>query len=169
MELAKGIVKTEAREQAAIGEAIRDEEVFFRRVLPGSNHYTRTPDGIRISSQAFADRNFEPSVDRRALIEYLSLGGPAFTQGEPANGVLRIQARDVRGVEFTHSPAKQQPESYKADIHPWPLENNPTHCVIRLQPTTDKASVFKKLLERLALLAKWQIHPRDLAETGDRP
>ena len=131
MGMARNTVKEDILKDDVLFENIIDEEVFFRRVLPDKNHYRRDKNGIRINSQAFADRNLEPSVDRHKLIERLSLGGARYTQGDLRNGVLSIRAKDVRAIQAPYAPPKQK--------------------------------VFKKLIERLALLANWEIRPLDLA------
>jgi hypothetical protein len=144
-----------------VTQPITEGELFFRRVLLGRGYAYQNGE-LRISSQAFADRECEPSVDRELLCR--DLGGAAFTQQVPENGVLTITAAAVRGINIEHAEAKKEPAHFVADLDPRPIAGNPAHHVIRLVPTTDKKGVFKKLIERLPQLAKWEILPRDVRE-----
>lgn len=159
-------MSTESSVEALLFEEIRKEEVFFRRVLSRQG-YVSDHDGVRISSMAFADRKFEPSIDRLKIIERLALGGAEFTQQSPENGVLRLTAGDIRGVEFSHSPPKSPETQYTANVHPDPIKDAPknlAHCVVRARPAPNKKTIFKKLAERLARLAEWEILPPELKE-----
>lgn len=141
---------------ADVDEPVAEDERFFRRILPNSGHFKVTDDGLRVSSSAFSDRKFEPSIDREKLA--LPLGGPAFTQDGPGNGVVSVTASDVRGIKFDH-PLDNPIDTFVADVEPRPLDHNPAHYVVLLKPATKKKGVFKKLIERLARRAEWVIEP----------
>lgn len=138
-------------------DALEEDELFYRRILPDKGHFKLADGELRLSSQAFSDRQLEPSVDRARLTE--ALGGPAFTQSDPANGVVSIAVGDVRAIRVEHQPKGEEVSTFVADLQYRPVDGNPAHYVVLLVPTSKKKSVFKKLIERLARRAEWVIKP----------
>ena len=142
---------------------VSDDERFFRRLLPDRNHFALDSSGaFRVSSQGFADRQFEPSVDRELLCE--ELGGAAFTQQNPANCVVSVTQADVQAVRFDHGQ-KPPKQVFTAGLSYCPLTEypeNPAHYVVQLQPTSKSARVFKKLAERLARRAQLVLAPVEI-------
>lgn len=144
---------------------IPDVETLYRRVLPERRQVTRDPDGrLRVSSSAFDDREMKPSVDR----ESHCTGGPAWTQQVTDNGVLSLNTGAVRAIDtVVQRDAKGRlVEQHKIDVEPAPLPDNPAHCQIVASPEYRSDSAFRKLRERLALMALPVILPRDVRDNG---
>jgi hypothetical protein len=154
------------RTNVAIAGPLSGDEVVFRRV--GPTNFKREPDGtLRLSSQAFADRDLEPSVDRALLC--VARGGAEYTRRVPENGVASITVAKVRSERVEKNDAKNRPiATFHADVHPDPCPNedpdNDAHCLIRLSPEYATKKVFRRLLERLAQIALIELPPG--AETG---
>lgn len=145
--------------------AIPDEEVLFRRVrhLDPSGYHIEN-GVVRISTQAFSDTTFRPSVDQSSLCP----NGAATTQGQPNHGVLRVLTRTVRCIRVVKNDAKGRPErEHDVDVHPDPIVNEPNvpdnhaHAEIRAAPAIENKNLFRKLLERLQQEATWEILPED--------
>lgn len=140
---------------------LSDEESVFRRIE--ADKVKRHPDGsIRLSSQAFSDRKFEPSVDREAICA--RRGGAEFTRRAPENGVASVIVVQVRAERFSQQDSKGRPiAEFVADVHPDPCPEeepeNDAHCLIKLSPENATKAVFRRLIERLALLARIEILP----------
>ena len=141
-------------------ERVEDDELLYRRVeLRGQGYSLRPYGASKISSQAFADREQQPSVDRARLC-----GGPAYTQGDEQNGVLRLvtgQVREINSVQQTDQKGNVE-FRYKFDVVPVPLEENPAHAEIHAAPAYRNKQRFRRLLEQLSLLAEWEVYPADL-------
>lgn len=143
-------------------DTIPNEETLFRRVLSGSNAFSVVDGELRISSTAFADRSMQPSVDRSSRC----LNGAIHTQRTADNGVLKLPASAVRGIVDLKSST--QPNGveviHAVDVVANPLEAqgdqpaNPAHALVTTTPQVGK-SPFRRLLERLSLLACWEIRP----------
>lgn len=135
---------------------VPDEEILYRRVFPSRGHCSVVGGELKISSQAFTDRECEPSVDLASLCE----GGAAWTQqGDKAAGVLRLVVRDVRAVRITHD--KVEPS---LDVDPRPLADNVAHAVVVPEPSPkNPKALFRKTIERLAILAAPELLPADFA------
>ena len=149
---------------------VEDDERLFRRVVYlDSRGYSVVNGAARVSSQAFSDRRRRPSVDRECLAQ----GGPQWTQEGADNGVLVLGASVVRAtkaekkdhkgrlvrehsVDVVHEPVLNSP----------PLRDNPAHSVIEAAPEIDSEKTFRRLIERLALLAQWEVLPLDARATS---
>jgi hypothetical protein len=154
-------------------DSVSDNEIIYRCVFHGRNLY-RTKNGqLQISSQAFADRNQMPSVDRALLRNHQ----PSQTQKSSDDGVLSLVVLDVRQIDTVRQlDAKGNlVQQHKIDVVPDPTigkvgeADNPAHAEIRPTPAYQTKSVFKKLQESLAKLATerieqkgWEILPSDL-------
>src|SRR5438874_1795819 len=147
-------------------DPIADDEILYRRVLDGRDHYTVQNDGtIRVSSQAFYESGFRPSVDRAKLRD----NDPKKTLGTFSGGVASLVTHDVRSV----APIVQNDEKghfvqlCRVNVEYMPILNDPVepdndaHAEIYTNPPCNKR-VFRKLIEKLALLANarpWEIKP----------
>ncbi len=142
---------------------ITDDEVLYRRVPSNMKGLLKTlPDGtLKVSSQAFLDRNYRPSVDRAKLRNF----NPSQTLGPFLGGVVSVITGDVRSIVDLVQP----PLSMKVDVEPKPIiddpiePDNPAHAEIYTNPICSR-SAFQRLCERLALLANsrpWEIEPSD--------
>ncbi len=141
---------------------VDNEELLYRRVPMGRGLYQVADDGtIRISSQAFADRNQRPSVDRARLRNL----DPSRTQLDPTDGVISLLVGDVRAIDTLQQPDVHGNISQVAvDVEHVPLPDNHAHAEIYTVPPATK-SAFRRLRERLTQLANqhpWEIKPADV-------
>jgi hypothetical protein len=158
---------------------VDDKEVLFRKVFRGDSCYVpknasdcghgQLGKGVSISSQAFADKKAEPSVDR----EILCPADPreSWTQGGEDHGVLWLLTGRVREIDVYRQDPKGRAivQRYEVEVHHRPIRNDPTqrnnpaHSVVCTSPDcVAKASAKKRLLEGLAQIASWKILPKDL-------
>ncbi len=160
-------------------DKVAEGEVLYRgiRYMPdaqeGTRHYAVRSDGtVEISSEAFSDRDKEPSVDRAKIHK----NDATRTQVEETDAVLKLIARDVRIIPVTK---EKSPETYIVDVVPDPIVNHPTypdnlaHAKIRTMPRCGSA-IFRKFKISLAQLAesyadKWAILPVELRPESGRP
>ncbi|MBR8828430.1 MAG: hypothetical protein DSM107014_11120 [Gomphosphaeria aponina SAG 52.96 = DSM 107014] len=140
---------------------VADEEVLYRCVFYGKNNYKIDENNeIRVSSQAFTDRNQRPSVDRASLCN----NNPKYSQKDSKDGVVSLITRDVRLIDTVIQNDKKGKEefTYKIDVKSRPLDENHAHAQIEPNPEYRNKTPFRKLLERLAYLANqrgWEIPP----------
>lgn len=151
---------------------VLDEETLWRRVLDNGKHVTRTGNDVRISSTAFDDAGQRPSVDRACMCE--PLGGLSWTQEGEGNGVLTLNAGEIR--KHTISGEKQladaranAPKSiavtHVIDVLHSPVEEtnedreNPAHAQITPTPEWVNRSVFKRLKELLVRISTVEVLP----------
>jgi hypothetical protein len=143
---------------------ITDAEILYRRV-PHDRSFLVVQDGkMRVSSQAFADRLFRPSVDCANLCEH----DPRHTQRQQLDAVVSVVTGNVRAINnITKTGTDGQVQRFTIDVEHMPIVNHPlepdnlAHAEIHTKPACDK-NVFRKLKERLAQLANerlWEIEP----------
>jgi hypothetical protein len=125
---------------------VADDEILYRSVR--RDQIIPVAGGVRPSSQAFTDRHMEISVDRAKLRDH----DPYQSQMSPTDAVVSLRVSDVRGT----LPARPE---YAIDVRPDPLPENPAHALIYAQPQFANQSVFRRLRERLALLARIELLP----------
>ena len=124
---------------------------------------------VKVSSAAFSDRSFRPSVDRAELCH----NDPKETQHELSDGVVSVVTRDVRSTDTVVQNDKDgKPiRAFDVDVEPVPilrhptLPDNPAHAEIDTDPPCPNKTVFRKLVERLAQLANerpWEIELQGL-------
>jgi hypothetical protein len=147
---------------------VGDEEVLYRCVFYGRNLYQIQENTAKISSQAFADRNMRPSVDRADLCE----NNPCHSQKDEKDAIVSLLTKDVRLIDSViQNNPKGEPEfTYKIDVLPRPFEDNQAHAQIEPSPEYRNKTPFRKLLERLARLADergWEIEPYELRQPKD--
>ena len=148
-------------------DIVADDEIIYRCIFYGRDWYLIEADRVRISSQAFSDRNQMPSVDRATLQNH----DPKQSQRNPEDGVLSLVVADIRQIDSIQQlDAKGNlVQTYKIDVVADPAVGNLAHAEVRPNPKYQTKSVFRKLQERLAILAMqriekhgWDILPSDL-------
>lgn len=144
-------------------DRVADDEVLYRRVPHRPGHFLDENGRVRVTSQAFSDRRFRPSVDRAKLCGH----DPSHTRAAPTDAVASLVARQVRGID-TVEQRNEKGEvilRHSIDVEPRPirddpvLPDNPAHAEIFAVPEFQNERTFRKLRESLALLAEWQIPP----------
>jgi hypothetical protein len=156
-------------------DIVTDDEVIYRCVFYDRGLYRIVDQRLQLSSQAFADRNQMPSVDRAALRG----NDPTQTQKSPEDGVVSLLTGVVRQIDTVRQmDAKGKLiTQYQINVIADPIvgqahmSDNLAHAEIRPTPQYQNKSVFRKLQERLALLATqridqqgWEITPFDLGD-----
>jgi hypothetical protein len=149
---------------------VADDEILYRRIPYGKGLYAIQTNGtVRISSQAFSDRNFRPSVDRAELCH----NDPRRTQRELSDGVASILTANVRSIDTVvqNDENRKTIQAFAVDVEHAPIINHPelpdnlAHAEIHTNPECPNKTVFRKLCEKLAQLASerpWEIEPRSL-------
>lgn len=144
---------------------VEDDEVLYRRVPRKEGLYVATPDRkIRVSSAAFSDPGYRPSVDRARMCG----NDPRKTQQDVTDAVVSVVTRDVRGIDtVVQNDSNGRPiRAFCVDVEHVPvfdhpvLPDNHAHAEIYLIPEVSNKSVFRKLCERLSKLANerpWEI------------
>ncbi len=150
---------------------VTDDETLYRRVPCIEGLYMIRADGsVKVSSAAFSDRYFRPSVDHAELRH----NDPRNTQRELSDGVVSVVTRDVRSIDTVaqNDTDGRLIQSFRVDVEHVPILNHPTlpdnaaHSEISTNPICPNKSVFRKLLERLAQLANerpWEIEMGNLS------
>jgi hypothetical protein len=150
---------------------VADEEILYRRVPRVEGLYlVQAGRSIRVSSAAFSDRSFRPSVDRAELCHH----DPTKTQRESSDGVVSVVTNDVRSIDtIVQNDGKGNLIlTFRVDVEYVPILNHPTlldnpaHAEIFLIPTSSNKAVFRRLCERLAQLANerpWEIELQNLS------
>jgi hypothetical protein len=156
-------------------DIVTDDEIIYRCVFYDRGLYRIVDQRLQLSSQAFADRNQMPSVDRATLRG----NDPTPTQKNPEDGVVSLLTQAIRQIDSVRQmDAKGKLiAQYKIDVIADPKSgqvdqpDNLAHAEIRPTPEYQSKSVFRKLQERLALLATqrieqqdWEIPPSDLRQ-----
>jgi hypothetical protein len=150
---------------------VANDEILYRRVLSGRDLYETKTDGtVEFYAQAFGDtEGFRTSVDRAKLCG----NDPQYTLGTFSGGVVSLVTLDIRSIEDIPQYSKGGNDqkiirSFKADVTYAPIINdprepdNPAHSEIHTTPECPNRGVFKRLRERLALLAnarQWELEP----------
>jgi hypothetical protein len=151
-----------------VGDIVTDDELLYRCIFCGLNkYYSIEQSGLKLSSQAFTDRNQAPSVDRVKLCG----NDPKYTQKNSDDGIVSLVAGQVRAIDsIVQKDSKGNPLFvYKIDVHPRPTANNPAHAQIEPSPDYASKGTFRKVAEKLAWLATervknqgWEIEPCEL-------
>jgi hypothetical protein len=139
-------------------DLVADGEQLYRRVPIRFIQFL--PDGtLRATSQAFADRTFETSVDRARLCP----NGPRDTRRDPTDGVLSLLAGAVRTPLEQRDAKGSIIATCTIEVLAAPLPENTAHALIVIMPPCPPDRLFRKLCARLALLAEqrpWEIPPQ---------
>jgi hypothetical protein len=153
-----------------VEDFVANDEILYRCVFCenpyGNKHYKLEDNRVLVSSQAFADRTLSPSIDRASLCG----NNPRYTQKNPDDGVVSLICRDVRLIDSVRQNDSRGREefTYKIDVLYRPLDDNKAHAQIEPTPAYRNRNVFRKLLERLAVLAnqrEWEILPLEFRQT----
>jgi GNAT superfamily N-acetyltransferase len=135
------------------------EEIVYRRIQAGRNYKKRLSDGtFRLSSQAFSDPNYRPSVNRAELCNH----DPKYTQIVATDGVVSLVTYEVRAIDTvvqndTHGELIHK---HNVDVEHVPEPENYSHAEIYVHPDIQSRKVFHRLIERLAQMASqrpWEI------------
>jgi hypothetical protein len=134
-------------------DRIPDDESLLRSV-PAGTELTREPEFSRPPSQAFFDRNLQPSVDRRCLLS--NLLDARRTPGAGIAELIALAVREIRGVGSASNPVA-------VDVHPDPVPGNPAHALICTTREVSE-SEFRRLRHALARCARMLHLPDPRAE-----
>lgn len=132
---------------------VEDDELLHRSVRP--DDVVNRDGKLYLSSTAFNDAGMRPSVDRARMR----------TAGESKksarDGVCGLATVHVRSITTIVHQDSQQP--YKVDVVERPIDENPAHAQVEVDPAFENPSRFKKLKESLCRIAEqqWLIHPSD--------
>ncbi len=135
------------------GDRVDEDEALYRSVRPIL--WKQKGDGqFYLSSQAFADRNKRPSVDRAKLCGQDS----SYTQFCSSDYICSLVAEDVRFIATVvkHDKKGVPQVRHNIDVEPVPLSENVAHAEIYALPAISGGRLFERLLERLAYLAQWE-------------
>src|SRR5436853_5981942 len=104
---------------------VADNEILYRRVACIEGLYVIQADGtVKVSSVAFSDRSFRPSVDRAELCN----NDPKETQDELSDGVVSVVTRHVRSIDTVvqNDKAGKVIQTFNVEIEHVPILNHPT-------------------------------------------
>jgi hypothetical protein len=143
-------------------DRVADEERLYRSVRSSEIMRDASGQALRASSQAFADRHQQVSVNRAALCDH----DPRSTQKSRSDAVVELVAGEVRALRSLLRRDDQGREVglYTIDVCPDPLPDNTAHAVIYADPQFASRSLFKKLQEQLAYMARFVLLPDDEAD-----
>lgn len=141
-------------------DLVADEELLNRSVR--REWVVLRDEKWKLSSQAFNDVSWKPSVDRATL------RSAEASKHSPTDGVCCIQAAEVRSISTIEHQTNKTP--YKVDVmarpvpqdNPGGLPENPAHAQVEVAPEFENKSRFNKLKDSLCRLARergWVIEP----------
>lgn len=145
---------------------VRDEEELYRSVRGKlEEEYSYDSKGkLRISSEAFRDRDRKPSVDRAALRGF----NPVLSKLSDTDGVVSLITADVRAIGAVKTKnLNEDVVIHAVDVVYAPTAENPAHSQIVVNPEffgskSKQRNVFKLLQLALAELAEkngWTLEP----------
>lgn len=153
-------------------DIVQNDEHLYRRVLPERWQFSidNTTGRKVVSAQAFSDSTCQVSVDRANLCG----NDPSFTQRTSKDGVVALITGEVRAIESVvlNNKNGELLRTQVVEVNPDPIEEdevnliaeNKAHALIIANPDFDHRKVFKKLIERLCILAQqqeWLIEPQE--------
>jgi len=152
--------------------SVTDDELLYRRVLDNPDLYEVQDDGtVKFKTLAFSDVDFRTSVDRAKLCD----NDPKRTAKKfPGSGVVSLVTHNIRAIDDIIQYDKDQTpiREFKVDVEHVPIINDPVeldnfaHAEIHTKPECPNRRVFKRLRERLVLLAndrQWELKPASLS------
>ena len=133
---------------------VADEEVLYRLVKHQRGYIKLENGEWRPSSQAFTDPKYRISVDRAELCNH----DPAHTLRGMAGFVCSVGAGKARGIKdvVQRTPKGEIIRQHSVCVDHAPEPENYAHAEVYAHPTVANKNVFRKLQERLALLAQWE-------------
>ena len=145
---------------------IRDDEVLYRSVRGkyGEEYSYDNIGKLKISSEAFRDRERKPSVDRAELKE----SNPSLSKRNDTDGIISLITADVRAIGTVKTKIQNTDTTVHAvDVIYDPIPENPAHSQIVVNPEffgskNKQRNVFKLLQFALAELAEkngWTLEP----------
>ena len=145
---------------------IQDDEALYRSVRGkyGEEYAYDNIGQLKISSEAFRDRERKPSVDRAAVKNF----NPALSKQNETDGVLSLITADVRAIGTVKTKTQNADTTVHAvDVIYDPTPDNPAHSKIVVSPEffgskNKQRNVFKLLQLALAELAEkngWPLEP----------
>ena len=144
---------------------VRNEEELYRSVRGKLEEYSYDSKGkLRISSEAFRDRDRKPSVDRAELRGF----NPVLSKLSDTDGVVSLMTADVRAIGTVKTKILNEDVVIHAvDVVYAPTAENPAHSQIVVNPEffgskSKQRNVFKLLQLALAELAEkngWTLEP----------
>jgi hypothetical protein len=148
------------------------DEILYRRVPDSIELYEIQDDGtVKFKTLAFTDVDFRTSVDRAKLCN----NDPKCTAAPvPGSGVVSLVTSDVRAIDDVIQYGKWQKPLmvFEVDVEHVPILDDPVepdnlaHAEIHTKPECPNRGVFKRLRERLVLLAnhrQWELKPSSLS------
>lgn len=106
---------------------VEDGEILYRRIQAGKKYKVPQPDGtFRLSSMAFGDPAYRPSVNRAELCG----NDPSKTQINPTDGVVSLIACDVRAIDrvVQHDRNGEPIFTHNIDVEHMPEPQNFAHA-----------------------------------------
>lgn len=138
-------------------DRIEDHEILYRRVVFDPLCFAEAEEGLKVTPQAFRDRERQPSVDRAKLCHH----NPKHTQGDdPKNGVVSLVTGEVRSI--ANEVRGKSPTEYEIEVVYDPVPDNQAHAEIRAHPKIKSKKIFRRLRVSLSILANrrgWLILP----------
>ena len=145
---------------------IRDDEGLYRSVRGkyGEEYSYDNIGKLKISSEAFRDRERKPSVDRAELKE----SNPSLSKRNDTDGIISLITADVRAIGTVKTKIQNTDTTVHAvDVIYDPIPENPAHSQIVVNPEffgskNKQRNVFKLLQLALAELAEkngWTLEP----------
>jgi len=145
-------------------DKVADAEELYRSIRVNSDEYRYDEGKLIFSSQAFVDRNKEPSVDRAVLLK----NNPVKSKRGETDGIVTLVTYDVRciGDVYSNDDAGLK-VNHAVDVIPRPEPCNESHAQIEVTPeyfgsNNKKNRAFKLLrisLARQATNNGWTIAP----------
>lgn len=137
-----------------------DDEQLYRRVPCDPTFFSVANGKLRLSTAAFNDPAKKPSVDRASLRN----NDPHSSKTDDSQGIVGLLTADVRRIgSVTKTDKKGATVGVHAvDVTPDPLDHNPSHALVVVEPQFESNRPFERLKESLARLAErggWLVRP----------
>ena len=145
---------------------VRNDEILYRSVRGkyGEEYAYDNIGKLKVSSEAFRDRDKKPSVDRAELRGF----NPVLSKLSDTDGVVSLITADVRAIGTVKTKIQNTDTTVHAvDVIYDPTPENPAHSKIVVNPEffgskSKQRNVFKLLQLALAELAEkngWTLEP----------
>lgn len=145
---------------------VRNDEILYRSVRGkyGEEYAYDNIGKLKVSSEAFRDRDKKPSVDRAELRGF----NPVLSKLSDTDGVVSLMAADVRAIGTVKTKIQNtDTTAHAVDVIYAPTPENPAHSQIVVNPEffgskSKQRNVFKLLQLALAELAEkngWTLEP----------